>query len=156
MKTVRNALLALVVIMLSPMTANAVLIEISGDGEFAGLCEVTFVEGTAGDLADDLAAQVWWGDAAAAMVFANIIEDKEGVNHVGLSAYFVRNDSGGFTAFNTGAVFGSLGVSGFCCIDPRVVSIFAMAERVSVPEPGTLALLGLGLFGVGLSRRRKA
>jgi hypothetical protein len=44
------------------------------------------------------------------------------------------------------------GSSGF---QSRILSTFDATIVNSVPEPGTLALFGLGLFGIGLTRRRK-
>jgi hypothetical protein len=54
-------------------------------------------------------------------------------------------------------VEGTSGRSGLL-IDGRFVeatSSLTVMRRVEVPEPGTLALLGIGLLGLGMSRRRK-
>lgn len=145
MTRTKNTFLALVAVLLSPLTVNAEVIVISGatnpanDGEW----EISFITGNFLSLQEQLANQVWWEDSDLAELFAITLSDQMGrPNNIAgpLFAY-----SYNFASCQVGIWVDIAGVGVLntfeqdCAGDFDDVSFtWAIAERVPVSEPSEL------------------
>ncbi len=105
-----------------------------------------------------LAAGYFFFDAGLTMDMADVVNDPMGLlfGFATVNANQIPTDQLNTTFADE--IFESTGLPGTWVNDPALGSFFVSNNgqfRLSVPEPGTVALMGIGLLGLGLVRRRR-
>ncbi|WP_272011622.1 VPLPA-CTERM sorting domain-containing protein [Roseovarius sp. ZX-A-9] len=133
--------------------ANAATVTVNGSD-----WEINTVRGTFGDIEGVLTSQVWWGDRAVAIDFAEVVGDT-----LGLPNFGIRGPSFSYVeAFDPKWVSSAFWNSPLSIVselntDKTAFRTWAVATPVApIPIPASGLLLLTGLAGVaGLKRRKK-
>lgn len=146
------------------VTADTCFIEVEDVNVEGTLFDVSFVEGVYDDvLAANPGVALFDGNFALASIVAQVLDDAfravglfgtqspAGPNGGWAGADLAYNGSGGSLLVWTQLDLDVLNLSR----GTTAVNWMVFTPSVSVPEPGTVALFGLGLAGIGLTRRRK-
>jgi len=119
-------------------------------GGSTGTYEVSTITGTFNDNAALLMSQPWWGDELFAFGMARVVASDLGLEPLFAWAF----DDLEYLFLKAEVYVPDASTPGPGTTFPSTSRITTYAVATSVPEPGTLGLLGLGLLGLGLIRRK--